>query len=137
MESESEIAKRLEKNIQTDIPAPNDEPSPLPTAPPPDKGFTDDMGDSLDLYRLYDYFEVDTSYRNRQNEDRLQTIWRWAADKLQTTDYLRIVDYLGHIDLPNGSEQFTTNRLERMYRYVQLDKQMDVIRKEQAMLYGR
>lgn len=127
---EAEVAQKLQANIpKTEIPKPvvEDESE--------DRGFIDDMGDNINLYKLYDYFNVEPGYRNGENEQKLQVIYRWAADKAQSIDYLAVVTVLTRYSQGMGVGSMDMNNLNRMYQYIQLDSQIEGLQQEQGMLY--
>lgn len=133
MDTETQIAAKLQANI------PKPEPSQaqaIPVVETGDRGFVDDLGDSTNLYKLYDYFNVEPQFRNGSAEQKLQIIYRWAADKVQSTDYLAVAGVLTSYGQGMGSGQLGQSSLDSMYQFIQLDRQIGQLKQEQERLYA-
>lgn len=135
MDSELEIQNRLKQNIPRD----SDELVKAETHlnnEPQNTGFVSDMGDTIDMYKLYDYFVVPPQYRHGDAEQKIQAIYRWAANIAQSTDYLSVANVISaHMD-GQGAGQIGVSDLDRTYQYVQLQKQIDHLKREQGLLNG-
>lgn len=130
MMDEVAIADRLKQNIsspQTNTVMAQTDDSPR------DQGYTADLGDALDIYKMYDFFGVETNFRDTENERKLQTVYRWAADKAQSTDYLAVAKVVMEYEQSMGNTSLGS-RLERMHRYIKLDDQINRLKEEQGWL---
>lgn len=132
MDTETQIAQKLQANIPKPTPQPS---APITPDDGEDRGFVDDIGDNTNIYRLYDYFGVDTAFRGGDAEQKLQVIYRWAADKAQSTDYLAVANVLTRYSQGMGVGSMEQNNLNRMYQFIQLDRQINQLQQEQGLLY--
>ena len=131
MDAEQVIAQKLQENI----PKPQPTNVPEPGVEQGERGFVDDIGDNTNMYRLYDYFNIEPVFRNGDSEEKIQAIYRWAADKAQSTDYLAVANVLTKYSQGMGAGNMDQNNLQRMYQFVQLDRQISRLSKEQELLY--
>lgn len=132
MSSEQEIAERLKQNLPK--PEPDSTTDRVDDANPvSDQGYVADIGDSLDMYKLYDFFEIQTQYRTSDNEKKLQEVYRWAANQVQSTDYLAVAKVLMALEQGMAGTMLGS-RLERAYQYIKLQQQIDRLKEQQGWL---
>lgn len=127
--TEKEIAEQLKQNIpqpQVTAAAPTD-------TNPSDTGYAGDLGDALDIYKMYDFFGLETQFRTPDNERKLQEVYRWSAQVIESTDYLEIIKLIMNIEQGMGGSM-VGSRLERFHRWVKLEDQMNRLRHEQAII---
>lgn len=135
MATEAEIAAQLQKNIPAPEPQSPTEPTEPQTPREPDEtGFVSDMGENINMYRLYDYFHVEPAFRHGDTEQKIAEIYRWAAMKAQSTDYLQVANVLTAYSQGMGAGSLDSNNLNRIYEWIQLDKQINRLKQEQAIL---
>lgn len=125
---EQAIADRLKQNIPK--PEPDSTTPRIDDANPADQTYAGDLGDVPEVYKMYDYFGVEMNYRTAENERKISEIYRWAADQLESTDYLVVAKFLMEREQSMGGST-VGSRLERMYRYVKLDQQISRLKQEQ------
>lgn len=131
MESEAQIAERLKQNLPKA--QPDTTTDRYDDANPADQGYDGDLGDAMDMYKMYDFFDVQPQFRSGENEQKIQLIYRWAAQQVQSTDYLRVAKLI--LDIEQGMGASTIgNRMERMYQYIKMENQMGRLREEQSLL---
>lgn len=128
---EQAIAERLKQNIPK--PEPDSTTPRVDDANPKDRGYTADVGDVPEMYKMYDFFGVETNYRTSENERKIAEVFRWAADKAQSTDYLEVAKVITQYEQSMGGSTIGS-RLERMYRYIKLDAQINRLKAEQAWI---
>lgn len=130
MDAEAQIAEQLKQNI------PKQDSAPAPAQDTPDlstQGYTADLGDVPEIYKMYDFFGIETNYRTSENERKIQEIYRWSADLAQSTDYLTVIKTIMDYEQAMGNSAFGS-RLERMYQYVKLDQQIKKLKLQQSWL---
>jgi hypothetical protein len=133
MNDEAEVAERLKQNIpKPDANGTSDRVDDA-NRPPEDTGYTSDLGDVPDIYKLYDFFGVESNYRNTDNERKLQEVYRWAADRVESTDYLQVAKAIMDSEQSMGGSTIGS-RLDRMYQYVKLDQQIKRLKAEQSWI---
>lgn len=132
---EEQIANRLKQNIPTTDELVEKQ-APPKTQEPQETGFVNDLGDTIDMYKLYDYFRVQPQYRGGDAEQKIQTIYRWAAGIAQSTDYLAVANVISAYMSGQGAGQIGMSDLDRTYQYVKLQKQIDHLKQEQGLLNG-
>lgn len=128
--NETEIAERLKQNIPKPEP---DSTTPRVDDANPNPGYTADIGDVPEMYKMYDFFGVETNYRTSENERKISEVFRWAADKAQSTDYLEVAKVITQYEQTMGGSTIGS-RLERMHRYIKLDAQISRLKQEQAWI---
>lgn len=138
--NEDQIAARVRQNLV----GPQDDPvvsdGPPPAVPGPDEaletGYTADLGDATDMYKLYDFYSIESFNRNAETEQKIQTIYRWAASVAGSTDYLAVANVLVRYQqgMPKGFSEQTL--LDKMYSFVKLQSRIDAMKQEQDILYA-
>lgn len=134
MDTEAQIAENLKKNIPVPAPEPNSVTEPVQPERPDDTGFVNDMGETTDMYRLYDYFGVDQAYRDQNSEYKIQEIYRWASNMAQSSDYVEVVNVITSYMSGMGIGAVGQSQLARMYEFVRLDKQINNLKQQQGIL---
>jgi len=131
--NETQIAEKLKQNI----PGPEPQVATYSTPEEPnDTGFVNDMGDNTDMYKLYDFFNVENNYRTGENEQKLQTIYRWAANLAQSSDYLAVANVISSHLQGIGAIGLGVTNLQKMYHYVKIEQQVQSLKQEQGLIHG-
>lgn len=128
---EQQIADQLKQNIPKT--KPDSTSDRIDDANPGEKGYTGDLGDSMEIYKMYDFFDVQPQFRSGENEQKIQFVYRWAAQKTQSTDYLRVAKLIMDLEQNMGGSTFGS-RLDRIYHYIKLDNQIAHLREEQEIV---
>lgn len=128
---EAQIAERLKQNLPK--PEPDSTTSRIDDANPQDSGYSSNIGDVPEVYKMYDFFGIETNYRNQENERKVAEVYKWAADHLQNTDYLAIIEFITSVEQSMGGSTLGS-RLERIHRYIKLDQQISRLKQEQGWL---
>jgi hypothetical protein len=137
--NEAQIAEQLRQNIKgpQDDPVVGDGTPPTATpAEPQDRGYTADLGDATDMYKLYDFYQIENVYRTPEIEKKITAIYRWASEVAQSTDYLPVAKVILQTQqgMPKGfSEQ---SLLDKMYTFVQIQSRINSLKGEQDILYA-
>lgn len=131
---ESIIAANLAAKIQTDthIPAPKVEETPQPSA------FESniELNDPAIGLQLTDYFDVGRIDRfNEVTQRQLRSVYQWAAERAGTKELANVLNVIRNVELELGVT-FAPDRLARLAKFVQLNKQSEAIRIQQESLYN-
>lgn len=130
---ESIIAANLAAKIQTEthIPAPVVEEAPQPSA----FETNIELNDPAIGMQLTDYFDVGRIDRfNEVTQRQLRSVYQWAAERAGTTELANVLDVIRNVELELGAT-FAPDRLARLAKFVQLNKQSEAIRIQQESLY--
>jgi len=132
--SETEIADQLAQNIQKEehVPAPIVEEKPQPSA------FDSNVAleDPTFALRLQDYFDVPRIERyNEETQKQLRSVYEWAAQRAGSTDLNEVLPIIRMLENELGAT-FTTDKLQRLAKFIKLQKQSEVLRIQQEALYA-
>lgn len=130
---EAQIAASLAAKIQTEehIPAPVVEEEPQPSA----FETSIELNDPAIGMQLTDYFDVGRIDRfNEVTQRQLRSVYQWAAERAGTTELANVLDVIRNVELELGAT-FAPDRLARLAKFVQLNKQSEAIRIQQESLY--
>jgi len=132
---EQQIAQNLQANIKTEahIPAPIIEDSPQPSAFETNIELTDPAIST----QLADYFDLARLDRhNELTQKDLREVFRWAAEQAQSTDLNEVLQQIRAAEAQLGLT-WKQGRLQKLARYVNLDRQAQTIRlMQQGVLNG-
>lgn len=131
---ESIIAANLAAKIQTEthVPAPVVEETPQPSA------FESniELNDPAIGMQLTDYFDVGRIDRfNEVTQRQLRSVYQWAAERANSTELANVLNVIRNVELELGAT-FAPDRLARLAKFVQLNRQSEAIRIQQESLYG-
>lgn len=73
-------------------------------------------------------FNIDTP--TREENEKLQTIWSFAAEQAQTHDLQEILWSVIHLEQVLGAPKLGETRLDKVYKYIRLKRQEAQIQKE-------
>ena len=136
--NESQIAERLKQNIPQASGEPTSgDPAPNEPTQPRETGYVSDIGDATDMYKLYDYFHVENAFRGPDAEQKIQTIYRWASQQVQSTEYLAVAKVLAKLEQGMSGGFDEASRLDKVYGVVKIQLQMDKLRQEKELYYGQ
>ena len=130
---ESIIAANLAAKIQTDthVPAPVVEEGPQPSA----FETNIELNDPAIGMQLTDYFDVGRIDRfNEVTQRQLRSVYQWATERAGTTELANVLNVIRSVELELGAT-FAPDRLARLAKFVQLNKQSEAIRIQQESLY--
>lgn len=131
---ETQIASQLAQNITTEthIPAPVTQDEPVQSAFDSNVEITDPAV----AIQFADYFDVPNMDRyNEHTQRQLREIYRWAAERAQSTDMDKILPIVRMLENELGAT-FTADKLQRLAKFVKLQKQSDVLRHQMGALYA-
>lgn len=131
---ESIIAANLAAKIQTDthVPAPVVEEGPQPSA----FETNIELNDPAIGMQLTDYFDVGRIDRfNEVTQRQLRSVYQWAAERANSTELANVLNVIRNVELELGAT-FAPDRLARLAKFVQLNRQSEAIRIQQESLYG-
>lgn len=134
MDNETHIAAQVAKNIKVEehIPAPVVKEDPQPSA------FQSniELNDPTMALRLQDYFDVPRVERyNEHTQRQLRDIYEWAAQKANSTELDQVLPIIRMLENELGAT-FTSDKLQRLAKFIKLQKQSEVLRLQQEALYG-
>lgn len=123
---EQQIAKTVAQNIPIEehIPAPVIEEKPQPSAFETNIELTDP---AISL-QLADYFDLERLDRhNELTQKDMREVFRWAAEQAQSTDLNEVLKQIRVAEAQLGLT-WKQGRLQKLAKYVHLDKQAQTIR---------
>lgn len=131
---EAQIAAQTAKNI------PTEEHIPAPVVPeePQQSAFETNMeiNDPAISLQLIDYFNIPNIDRfNEHTQRQLRTIYQWAAETAQSKELDKVLPVIRTLENELGAT-FTTDKLQRLAKFVTLQKQANVLRYQMEHLYG-
>lgn len=132
--NEDAIAAQVAQNIQKEehIPAPVAPEEPQPSAFESNV----ELNNPAISLQLVDYFSVGRIDRfNEETQRQLRAVYRWAAEQLQSTELDKILPLIRQVEMEIGSS-FKEDRLARLAKWVNLQKQSEVLRAQMGALYG-
>jgi hypothetical protein len=132
--NETEIAAQVAQNIPKEehIPAPIVEEKPQPSA------FDSNVAleDPTFALRLQDYFDVPRIERyNEETQKQLRSVYEWAAQRAGSADLNEVLPIIRMLENELGAT-FTTDKLQRLAKFIKLQKQSEVLRIQQEALYA-
>jgi len=131
---ENQIVAQVAQNIKTEVHIP------APEAPPDNSPSAFDsnvaLNDPTFALRLQDYFDVPRIERyNEHTQRQLRDIYEWAAQKAGSTDLDQVLPIIRMLENELGAT-FTTDKLQRLAKFIRLQKQAEVLRMQQEQLYA-
>lgn len=132
---ESQIAAQVAKNIPREAPV---EPTPVVDEVPQPSAFETnvELNDPAIGMELADYFEVSKVDRFTEEAQRdLRSLYRWAAERAGSADKASVLQQLRVLEMELGLV-YKPGRLQKLARWVSLDKQAEALRVEKEMLRG-
>lgn len=132
--TEEQIAAQVAQNIKAEehIPAPEVKEEPQPSA------FQSniELNNPLMAMQLADYFDLARIDRyNEHTQAELRTVYEWAAKKAQSAEMEDVLLVLRSLENELGAT-FTTDKLQRLCKFIKLQKQAEVLRLQQEALYA-
>lgn len=131
---EQTIAAQQAAKIQTDIHVP----APIVPETPQPSAFESniELHDPAIGMQLTDYFDVGRIDRfSEVTQRQLRTVYQWAAERAGTTELANVLHVIRSVELELGAT-FVPDRLARLAKFVQLNRQSEAIRIQQDSLYG-
>lgn len=131
---ESTIAANLAAKIQTEthVPAPVVDEGPQPSA----FETNIELNDPAIGMQLTDYFDVGRIDRfNEVTQRQLRGVYQWAAEKAGSAELANVLQVVRSVEMELGIT-YAPDRLVRIAKFVQLNKQSEVLRLQQEALYG-
>jgi hypothetical protein len=136
--NEEQIANKVSQNIQTEthIPGPYETGELKPETG--ESAF--DSNVELNLVspgqQLVDYFEISRiDIYNEHTQRQLRDVYTWAAEKAQSTEMDKILTVIRSLEMELGAT-YTTDKLQRIAKFIKLQKQAEVLRLQQEALYA-
>lgn len=131
---EQTIAAQQAAKIQTEkhIPAPVVEEAPQPSA------FESniELNDPAIGLQLTDYFDIGRIDRfNEVTQRQLRSVYQWAAQKAGTTELANVLQVIRSVEMELGAT-YAPDRLVRIAKFVQLNKQSEALRIQMDNLYA-
>lgn len=127
------IAAQQAAKIQTEphIPAPIVDEAPQPSA----FETNIELNDPAIGLQLTDYFDVGRIDRfNEVTQRQLRSVYQWAAERAGSTELGKVLQTIRSVEMELGAT-FAPDRLARLAKFVQLNRQSEVIRAQQDALY--
>lgn len=131
---ESIIAANLAAKIETNIhiPAPVVDEAPQPSA----FETNIELNDPAIGMQLTDYFDIGRIDRfNEVTQRQLRNVYQWAAEKAGSIELANVLQIIRSVEMELGIT-YAPDRLVRIAKFVQLNKQSEVLRLQQEALYG-
>ena len=132
--TEEQIANKVAQNIQKEehIPAPTVEETPQPSVFDSNVA----LNDPTFALKLQDYFDVPRIERyNEHTQRQLRNVFEWAAEKAQSTELDKVLPIIRSLENELGIT-FTNDKLQRMAKFINLQKQSEVLRIQMEALNG-
>lgn len=86
--------------------------------------------------RLADYFDVSRiDLYNEATQAQMRSIYEWAARKANSTELDQVLPIIQMLENELGAT-FTTDKLQRIAKFIKLQKQSEVLRMQQESLYA-
>lgn len=132
--TEEQIANKVAQNIQTE------EHIPAPVVPeqPQESAFNSnvELNNPLTSLQLTDYFNLSrVDIYNEHTQRQLRDVFNWAAEKAESTELDKVLPIIRMLENELGAT-FTTDKLQRLAKFIKLQKQAEVLRMQQEALYG-
>ncbi len=132
--TEEQIANKVAQNIQTE------EHIPAPVVPeqPQESAFNSnvELNNPLTSLQLTDYFNLSrVDIYNEHTRRQLRDVFNWAAEKAESTELDKVLPIIRMLENELGAT-FTTDKLQRLAKFIKLQKQAEVLRMQQEALYG-
>lgn len=130
--NETQIAQQVAQNIpqepvSTDAPVVENTPEPQPFH------WNGEIDNSTFLH-LADVFGLDRISRHQEaTQNQLRSIYRYAAETLQTTDLNLIMGKISEMETGLGIT-YKPDRMQRLARWVDLERQTQILRRQQEFI---
>jgi hypothetical protein len=131
---ENIIAANLAAKIETNthVPAPVVEEGPQPSA----FETNIELNDPAIGLQLTDYFDIGRIDRfNEVTQRQLRSVYQWAAERAGSAELANVLGVIRSVELELGAT-YAPDRLVRIAKFVQLNKQSEAIRIQQDSLYA-
>jgi len=131
---ENIIAANLAAKIETNthVPAPVVEEAPQPSA----FETNIELNDPAIGMQLTDYFDIGRIDRfNEVTQRQLRGVYQWAAEKAGSAELANVLQVVRSVEMELGIT-YAPDRLVRIAKFVQLNKQSEALRIQQEALYG-
>jgi len=133
MDTETQIVAKLAQNIPRETPEPTKE-SNTPTTPeaPALSAFETniELNDPAISLQIADFFDISKTDRMSEERQRqLRNIYRFAAEKVGSTEKSRVLNYLSLLENELGTT-FKPGRLDHISKFVKLKQQSESIQRE-------
>jgi hypothetical protein len=130
--NEAQIQAQLAKNI------PVDEPTVAPVQDDTPKESAFDSSVELNVanegMEFFDYFAVNRIDRwSDESQRQVREVYRWAAQKAQSNELPEVFNQLRLLETELGII-YKPNRLQRLARWIELEKQTEAFRAQQEMI---
>jgi hypothetical protein len=132
--SEEQIVNNLTQNIPTEthIPAPTVAEEPQPSA----FDSNVELNNPLTALQLTDYFNLARiDVYNEHTQRQLRDVYGWAAEKAQSTELVKVLPIIRMLENELGAT-LATDKLQRLAKFIKLQKQAEVLRMQQEVLYA-
>lgn len=131
--NEDIIAANLAAKIETNthVPAPAVEEAPQPSA----FETNIELNDPAIGMQLTDYFDIGRIDRfNEVTQRQLRGVYQWAAEKAGSAELANVLQVVRSVEMELGIT-YAPDRLVRIAKFVQLNKQSEALRIQQEALY--
>jgi len=131
---EQTIAAQQAAKIQTDVHIP----APVVEEPLQPSAFETniELNDPAIGMQLTDYFDIGRIDRfNEVTQRQLRGVYQWAAEKAGSAELANVLQVVRSVEMELGIT-YAPDRLVRIAKFVQLNKQSEVLRLQQEALYG-
>lgn len=132
--SEEQIANQVAQNIQTETHIP----APVVPEGPQESAFKSnvELNNPLTSLQLTDYFNLSRiDVYNEHTQRQLRDVFNWAAEKAESTELDKVLPIIRMLENELGAT-FTTDKLQRLAKFIKLQKQAEVLRIQQEVLYA-
>lgn len=131
---EQTIANKIAQNIQTE----EHIPAPVVAEEPQESAFNSnvELNNPLTSLQLTDYFNLSrVDIYNEHTQRQLRDVFNWAAEKAESTELDKVLPIIRMLENELGAT-FTTDKLQRLAKFIKLQKQAEVLRMQQEALYA-
>lgn len=131
---EQTVAAQVAQNIHKEehIPAPIVAEEPQPSAFDSNVA----LNDPTFAVQLQDYFDIPRVERyNEVTQQQLREVYGWAAERAGSTDLDKVLPIVRALENELGAT-FTTDKLQRLAKFVKLQKQSAVLRAQMESIYA-
>lgn len=95
------------------------------------------LSDETSHYQLFTFFSFDEKDRsNDKQNDKLKTVYNWAKDSSKSNELIKIIDCLKDLEHRIGFPDLGETRLDKVYNYVNIERQIKDLEQEKFMKYG-
>lgn len=130
--NETQISQQVAQNIPQE-PVVDSEPVVEQTTEPQPFHWNGEIDNSTFLH-LADVFGLDRVSRHHEaTQHQLRSIYRYAAETLQTTDLDLILGQISEMETGLGIA-YKPDRMQRLARWVELEKQTQILRRQQEFI---